>query len=76
MRDGQLLNVTQSLLYPMLEEHKNEMVEALCFKFQQGKTDFIADVAQLAYVYSLINELKYKQIQGNKAAEKIQEEAT
>ena len=67
MNDARLLNMTESVLYPLLQKHMDQKVKQMCARFRSGHTEFIQDVAQLSYIEELTSELTRKQAQGNRA---------
>ena len=68
LNQARLVNISAGVIYPLLEKHEEEKVSAMCAKFTNGETNFLADVASLAYIRELKRSLEVKQKQGESAA--------
>jgi len=74
MHDSRLVNLSEGLLFPLLERKKEAQVALLCAKFEGGESNLLTDVAKLSVYKSLIEELKRIQTKGNNAAKEIHNE--
>lgn len=69
--DARLLNAAENVLMPMLASHMQAKVDIMCANFRKGDREFVADVAQLAYIQELLSSLKSAQTRGNKAIDQL-----
>ena len=74
MTDGRLVNISESLLFPMFQKHLKQRVDEMCGKFRAGETNLLADIATIAYIRDVVRELEVKQARGNFAVKQLHEE--
>lgn len=72
LRDGRMVAAAEHIIFPQLEKMIADKVQQACNKFLLGETSFIAEVAYIAAIKALADDLKNKQVQGNKAYEKLE----
>jgi hypothetical protein len=72
--DARLVNLSEGLLFPLLERKKESQVNVICSKFEGGETNLLTDIAKLSVYKGLIEELKRIQAKGNNATERINNE--
>lgn len=73
MNDARLINMSEQVLYPLLQRHADDRVKVMCSRFRDGETNFVRDVAQISYIQELLGELNRKQIKGNKARKELED---
>lgn len=71
--EARAVNLSESLLYPLLERKIQSQVSLIVSLFNGGETDFLKAVAQLASYQGIKEELKRIQQKGNKASEELNE---
>lgn len=69
--DARLVNLSEGLLFPLLERKQENQVALLCAKFEGGDSNLLTEVAKLSVIRGLIQELKRVQAKGSKAAEEL-----
>ena len=73
MNDSRLINLAEHLIYPLLDKFVAEKVEEAISKFKDGETSFLSEVAYMSALKDLQISLKGKQLRGNKALNKLEE---
>lgn len=68
-----MISAAEHVLYPTLDHMVQQRIEIACAKFRNGDTDFIGDIAFICGLKDLENELKLKQLAGNRAYKKLHE---
>jgi hypothetical protein len=76
LHDSRLINLSESVLFPMLDSMIDSKVHLMVSKFNGGEHELLADVAGIASLYELKNKLKAAQSKGNKEASKLTESKT
>lgn len=71
LNDGRLINAAEQVIFPMIQTMIQIRVFQCIGKFQNGEKDFVGDVAYIAGLREIENELKTKQTRGAKAYDKI-----
>lgn len=72
--DARLVNLSEGLLFPLLERKKESQIALLCSKFEGGETNLLTDIAKVSVYRELIAELKRVQAKGNTASQEINNE--
>lgn len=73
-QDARLLNVSEGVLFPLLEGMRENAIVLLCSKYRGGDTNLVAETARIAVLDDILNLLKTKQKVGNKAANDLTED--
>lgn len=74
MGEARLIAASENVIYPLIELKIKNRIEYACGKFRNGETDFVSDIAFIAALDEIASDLKTKQLQGNKAIQKMHEE--
>lgn len=69
--DARLINLSEGVLFPMLQKAREEAVQAMCSKFRAGNHDLLTEVARVVAYDDFILKLRAVQQKGNKAQEVI-----
>lgn len=75
MGEARLIAASENVLYPMIDKKISEKIIMACGKFLNGEKDFIGEIAYIAALNSIKDDLKSKQLQGNKAIKALHEDA-
>lgn len=70
IRDARLVNMSEHLLYPMLEEDISRIINQACSRFRAGEKDFQNEIAQITHIQDMLIRLKQIQQKGNHALSK------
>lgn len=73
VQDARLINLSESLLFPLLDKMIEERVDLMIAKFNGGETELLAHVAMIASLKDFKIKLKQAQAKGNREAAKIAE---
>lgn len=74
MNTGRAANVVSSYLVPKLQKSIQDTTLQMINKYKQGGTDFIAEVAKLAYIHELIFQMERDSHRGERASEKLSQQ--
>lgn len=73
VQDARFLNLSESIIFPLLDTMIQERQDLMVSKFTGGEKDLLAEVAGIAALKDLKTRLKSMQLKGNRAAAKITE---
>lgn len=72
MNDTRLIAACDNVIFPMLENFMQRKLEAVCAEFRGGQTNtLISSIAYITALKDILNDLKAKQLAGNKAIQKL-----
>lgn len=75
MNDTRLIAACDNVIFPMLENFIQRKLEAVCAEFRGGQTNsLLAGVAYMTAIKDVLNDLKAKQLAGNKAIHKLHDQ--
>lgn len=73
MNEARMISAADNIIYPLMEYKIKMRLELACGKFRDGQTSFIDDLAYITALKDIMQELKSKQDNGNRAIQKLHE---
>jgi hypothetical protein len=71
IHQSRMIDLSSQVIFPLLEKKIEDRLKQACVQFTMGQKDFLADIAYIHALRSLMSELKSKQKQGDQAFLKL-----
>lgn len=76
MQQARAINASENLLFPLIDKIIGNKINSMVSEFNGGKTEFIGNVAGIAALFEIRQNLVSMQTQGNSILEKLNREST
>ena len=73
MSEARLISASDNVIFPMIKKMIDQKIERACGRFENGDTNFLAEIASIAAMKEIERSLRDKILQGNKAVKALHE---